>query len=255
MRYTLLFFLLVFFLHPVDLSAQIDSFRDTSLFENSILYRKEYRGNVFIHSTGFGASFRKGINENAFKGRFWETSIFYTKELKEIKTTNPWYANSKSYVYGKLNDVMVARIGFGGERRVSRKPFQGGVEVNFNYGGGFSVAVAKPVYLYVIEYTGSALQEYQLAIRKYDPNQHFYENIYGRAPFSDGLNEIKAYPGLYARAGMDFEFGNYDPDIRSLEIGLAFDLFPVAVPTMAFNDPRNLFAHFYIAFSLGKRYN
>lgn len=208
-----------------------------------------------LHSSGFGASFRKAKKENAFKKRFWETGIHYNKDLKEVRITNPWYSNSKSYVYGKLNDIIIARVGYGVERRIASKPYYGGVEVNFNYSGGFSLAIAKPVYLYVIEYTGPSQEEASLALRKYDPDEHFYDNIYGRASFLEGFDEMKFYPGVYARAGFDFEFGNYDPLIRSLEIGLAFDLFPVAVPTMAFNDPKNLFTHLYLSFSLGKRYN
>lgn len=252
MKYKYSFFFIFFFLLPLVGSAQISSIKDTSLFENQILYRKEYRGGVMIHSSGFGATFRKARKDNAFKKRFWETSLIYTTDPKEVRTTNFW---SKSYYYGKLNEVIIARFGYGMERRLASKPYMGGVEVNFNYNGGFSLALAKPVYLYVFEYTGTTQDDYSLALRKYDPNEHFYDNIYSHANFFDGFNEMKFYPGVYARAGFDFEFGNYDPLIRSLELGLAFDLFPVAVPTMAFNDPVNLFTHFYLSFSLGKRYN
>ncbi len=235
--------------------SQFELIRDTSLSENSVLYRKEYKGGIMIHSSGFGATFQKTKKDNAFKKHFWETSILYYSNLKEIKTSNPWYSNSKSYVYGKLNDIVVARFGFGGARQISRKPYQGGVEINFSYSGGVSLGIAKPVYLYVVEYIGASQQEAVLAVRKYDPNDHFYDNIYGRASFFEGIWESKFYPGVYSRVAFDFEFGNYEPLIRSLELGMAFDMFPFAIPSMAFNNSVNLFTHFYISISIGKRYN
>ncbi len=255
-KYFRILFLALFFL-PVSGHAQMFDVGvpDTSLTENNILYRRSYRGSVFIHSSGFGAGFRKSKNLNAFKTRFWYADLLYTKDLKEYKTTNYYYANAKSYVYGKLNDVAIARFGFGGERRMARKPYWGGVEVTFNYCGGFSLALAKPIYLYVVEYTGTSPDDLALVVRKFDPNNHFQENIYGRASFIDGLDELKPYPGVHAKAGFNFEFGEYAPVMKSLELGLAFDLFPVAVPILAFNDPENLFTQIYISIALGRRYN
>ncbi|MDD3012051.1 MAG: hypothetical protein PHU97_12115 [Bacteroidales bacterium] len=250
----ILFFFLLFWV-PFVSEAQIDTFSDTSLAGQNIIYRKAYSGAVVIHSMGFGAGFRKAKSLNAFEKRFWEADLILMKQLKEIKTTNPWYANSKSYVYGKLNDVIVTRFGFGVQRQISRKPYWGGVELVFSYSGGASVAIAKPVYLYVIEFTNASQLEYTRVVRKYDPDQHFYDNIFGRAPFSEGLAEVSVYPGLYGKAGVSFDFGQYATSISALELGFTVDLFPIAIPVMAFNYPVNLFATLYLSFSLGKRYN
>lgn len=248
-------FVVIISLLPVSLIAQYTSVIDTALQGENIIFRKEFSGGVIIHSAGWGAGLRKAKNKNAFEKSFWEADIISMKQLKEIRTTNPWYANAKSYVYGKLNDVVITRVGFGGQRQIARKPYWGGVEVLFNYSGGASIAFAKPVYLYVLEYTNLTQLEYDLVVRKYDPNEHFYDNIYGRAAFIEGLNEIKVYPGIYGKAGFDFEFGQYSRAIKALEVGASFNLFPVAIPTMAFNDPVNIFASFYISLYLGRRSN
>ncbi|PID92941.1 MAG: hypothetical protein CSA95_09085 [Bacteroidetes bacterium] len=247
--------MLLFFSLPLLGWSQQSMLRDTSLVENRIAYQNEYRVGVLLHSSGFGLYMRKAKRDNAFKKHFWEAGAMYHRSLKEIRTTNFNYPYSKSYVYGKLNDIFLTRLGVGGERRVASKPFYGGVAVNFNYAGGLSVVLAKPVYLYVFSFSGTPIGDEKLVLRKYDPDEHFYDNIYGRASFFSGVREIRFYPGVYARAGFDFEFGVYEPVIQSLELGLAFDLSPVPVPVMAFTDPINLFTHFYLSFSLGKRYN
>lgn len=247
-------FVVIIALLPVSLIAQYTSVIDTASLGDNIIYRKELSGGVIIHSAGWGAGLRKSKNKNAFEKSFWEVDIVSMKQLKEIRTTNPWYVNAKSFVYGKINDVVISRVGFGGQRQLSRKPYWGGVEVLFNYSGGASVGLAKPVYLFVLEYTNLSQLEYDLVVRKYDPYEH-YDNIYGRAAFIEGLDEIKAYPGIYGKAGFNFEFGQYSKSIKSLEVGASFDLFPVAIPIMAFNDPVNVFSSFYISLYFGRRSN
>ena len=71
----------------------------------------------------------------------------------------------------------------------------------------------------------------------------------------NGLNEIKVYPGVFLKAGLNFEFGKLNSKIRALEAGGVLEYFPKAIPIMAFNPANNVFMTFYINFSLGKRYN
>ena len=97
--------------------------------------------------------------------------------------------------------------------------------------------------------------EYELTTEKYDPEEHFRDNIYGRAAFTKGISETKVYPGLYAKAGFNFEFGNYTSIIKALEIGATVDIFPNPVPMMAYNDPEYWFLNIYLSVNFGKRYN
>jgi len=118
--------------------------------------------------------------------------------------------------------------------------------------GGLTLAIAKPVYLYFYDETGQYLKE-----EKYDPDNPYHdeEYIYGRAPYTDGLGEIKLYPGVMAKAGLNFEFGKLNSKIRALEAGGTVEYFPVAIPIMAFNPEMSLVFTLYLNFSLGKRYN
>jgi hypothetical protein len=92
---------------------------------------------------------------------------------------------------------------------------------------------------------------------KYNPDNPYHgeEFIYGRAPFINGFGEIKLYPGAYIKTGLNFEFGSLNSKIRALEAGASLELFPIAIPIMAFNPEQNLIFTFYLNFSLGKRYN
>jgi hypothetical protein len=217
-----------------------------------VLLKKELTGGITIHNLGMGANIRKGINKTFFNSRIIEVEIVSMKHPKQIRVVNPYYYNAKSYVYGKLNHVYILRAGYGFKKLLNRKPYWGGVELRLLYMGGLAVAFAKPVYLYFWDETYTYVKE-----EKYNPDNYYHnsEYIYGRAPFIDGLGELKVYPGIYAKLGLNFEFGALNSKIRALEAGAIVEYYPIAIPIMAFNPAQSFFVTFYLNFSLGKRYN
>lgn len=217
-----------------------------------ILLKKEYSIGIIAHNLGFGLNFRLGRNKTYFNSRIIQIEAVSMKHPKQIRVINPYYYNAKSYVYGKLNHVYMLRIGYGNKRLLNRKPYWGGVELRLLYVGGVSIAFAKPVYLYFWDETYSYVKE-----ERYNPDNFYHssEYIYGRAPFVNGLGEIKVYPGIFAQAGLNFEFGEQNTRIRALEGGATLEYFPIAIPIMAFNPAQNFFPTVYLNFHLGKRYN
>ncbi|MFO7614140.1 MAG: hypothetical protein R6W71_05815 [Bacteroidales bacterium] len=237
-------------------SSQVYSQADDNLIYDTIaervLLRKEYTLGATLHVLGMGANFRRGTNKTFFTTRIIEVELVSLKHPKQIRVINPYYYNARSYVYGKLNHVYILRAGFGYKKLLNRKPYWGGIELRALYMGGLSVAFAKPVYLYFFDETYSYLKE-----EKYDPDNYYHsaEYIYGRAPYLQGLGEIKVYPGIYARAGLNFEFGQLNSKINALEVGGVFEVFPIAIPIMAYNPSQRFILTFYLNYSFGKRYN
>ncbi|MCD4735772.1 MAG: hypothetical protein K8R53_06985 [Bacteroidales bacterium] len=224
---------------------------DTSL---NILLLKEYSFGIIFHSQGWGANFTKGKNVNASRKRVFEFEFVEMKSPKQVRTINPYFSNSKSYVYGKLNTIFMIRGSYGFHKLLNRKPYWGGVELRLLYTGGFSLGVAKPIYLYILTPT-SDFFDYQITEEKYDPEAHFVDNIFGRSPFTRGIDEISIYPGLHAKLGLSFDYGVYKTKVKALEAGVILDVFPEPVPIMAYNDAHYYFLTFYLSFNFGKRYN
>ncbi len=257
--YTFCYILLLAGLH-ITVSAQSydkydqDEFSDVS---DSVLLLKEMSGGFILHSMGWGLEFRKAKNLTVFNKRFIEFDFTEMKSPKEVRVVNPYFANAKSYIYGKLNSIFLLRGGIGLQRLLNNKPYWGGVELRYFFSGGAALALAKPVYLNIINMVSISPTyfEYELTTEKYDPDKHFRDNIYGRAAFLKGINEISLYPGIYGKTGLNFDFGNYASVIKALEVGAALDVFPIAVPMMAYNDPERFFLTIYVSISFGKRYN
>ena len=221
---------------------------------NRVLLRKEFTGGVILHSRGWGFQFRKGKNLSYFRSFQWEIDAVSLKSPKQIKTINPYFNNAKSYVYGKVNHVYVVRAGLGIKHLLNRKPYWGGIELRLVYFGGFSLALAKPVYLYILNYSAES-DDYSIDIEKYDSDHHGLDNIYGRAPFTHGIENTTLHPGIYGKLGLNFEFGDYNSSIKAIEVGTNVDYYPIPVEIMANNPKQTLFITFYLNFSFGKRYD
>lgn len=235
----------------LDLDIEYDDYSD------SVLLMKEASGGFMLHTAGWGLQFRKGKNVNAFKKRMLNIEFVELKSPKEIRVINPYFSNAKSYIYGKLNNLYVLRGGVGQHHLITSKPYWGGVELRFLYSGGVSLGLAKPIYLNIINLVSISnyYYEYELSTEKYDPEEHFRDNIYGRAAFVKGIEEIGLYPGVFGRVGFNFDFGVYNSAIKSLEFGATADFFPRPVPVMAHNDPEYYFLTLYLSINFGKRYN
>ena len=218
-----------------------------------VLLKKELTGGITIHNLGMGGNIRKGTNKTFFNSRILEFELVSMKHPKQVRIIKSYYYNARSFVYGKLNHVYLLRAGYGFKKLLNRKPYWGGIELRALYMGGLSVAFTKPVYLYIWD----EINPNHYNSERYDPDNpnHNIDNIYGRAPYVEGLGEIKVYPGAYVKAGLNFEFGKLNSKIRALEVGGVAEIFPMAIPIMAYNPENNFFFTLYLNFSLGKRYN
>lgn len=192
-------------------------------------------------------------------------------EMRSPTQARSWsnLPNTRSYFYGKLNNLYIIRAGVGQQHLLNRKPYWGGVELRAFYYGGVDFGLAKPVYLYIAYWTpdpntpGQAILD-ETKLERYDPEKHFPGigvnsttlcNIYGRGPMLSGFNKIKLYPGLYFKGGFNFEFSAANDRIKAVEIGATVDIFPKPVPVMAFKEANYFFITGYLSFHLGKRYN
>lgn len=236
-------------------AAQLDLEPDTdTLIPDNVLLEKQWSLGALIHTNGWGLRLRLGKNITALRQSMWEVEYSTYKSPKEVRVINPYFADSKSYIYGKLNTVSFLSGGYGQQFILTRKPYWGGVQLSAVVYGGASVAFAKPVYLYIL-YINPTYNTYTLEEEKYDPDKHFADNIYGRAPFLTGLFELSFYPGIYTRAGLEFEFGNLNKRPKSLEAGAVLQFSPLGIPIMAYNPEQTMFLTLYVSFMFGKRYN
>jgi hypothetical protein len=220
--------------------------------ERPVLLKNEFMGGINLHSSGFGIDLRRGYHITGYKKGVFEVELVGMKHPKEIRTVNPRFDNAKSYIYGKSNSLTILRGMYGIQNVLYSKAERAGIQVRYTYSGGLALGLAKPVYLEILPNTFPL--EARTTIEKYDPNLHFTDNIFGRAPFFRGVDEIAFYPGLSAKTGISFEYSHDHERLKVLEVGVALDAFAKPVPIMALIDNKQFYLSFYINVLFGRRW-
>jgi hypothetical protein len=237
---------------PCLVNAQ-EKFTDYSdSVPDNVLFERQWSLGALLHSNGWGLKFQKGYNLTALKQFMWEIEWSTYKSAKEVRVVNPYYSDSRPYIFGKLNYVSFLRGGVGLNHIFNRKPYWGGVQVSGIVYGGLSIGITKPAYVFVAYQTTGT--NYELHEERYTADIN-PEYIYGRGSFLSGILELNFFPGLYGKTGLDFEFGSHNKMISSLEAGVTLDYSPAGIPIMALNPRQYLFLTVYVSVKFGKRYN
>ncbi len=245
------YFILIFaFLFAVPLVAQEPEDLVGAKEEVKLFYRTEWVLGAILHTRGWGGYFRYGQHLTGTKKRLWTLDVLAMKHPKEIKI-NVYGNDAKGYKYGKLNTFTNVRIGIGRQRTIFGKEIQRGVEINMVYTGGFSIGFLKPVYLVVLEPDPNG--ELNKVTVRYDPELHTLNNIYGRAPITKGIGEMKVIPGIHARLAFNFEFAKEDYKLQMIEVGTVVDAFYKEVEIMYDTYNYQFWWTFYVSYQFGQK--
>jgi len=240
-----------------DLRAQEQATGESSVYGATsgpaVLTSDELFAGLTLHTQGAGVSLRRAVFKNAEKARLWGADLVYLRHPKEEKTTNPAYEDGRPYVYGKVNAFHMFRLLAGGQTFHSVKLRRDAVRFATSWNLGPSIGLLKPVYL-LIGYTDIPYD--YLATERYNPNEHYSDDIYGAAPWSNGLDEIGFVPGLHASYSVDFEYGSVREEPRSFSVGAAVDgfLWQPEIIANRYEQNRLVFVTLFARIEVGKRW-
>ena len=257
MRLHRLFIAISFALTPAILDAQEISIGtdDDRPIEERVIYNHENTFHVTLHTQGLGAGYRAGKIRSIYNTTYWDFEASYLRSLKQQKLIGGYFFSYSSFIYGKLNDLLVLRGGYSKEKRIYGKPRWGGVEPRWMYGFGASLGFLKPYYyVVVVASTESGQYNEEMEYQTFENTSNWID-IVGKAPFKYGLEEIKIRPGVYAKGGMNLEIGPSKTRAQSIEIGGMLEYFPQGVMLMADNPTDYVFLTLFISYHWGSRFN
>lgn len=232
--------------------------QEATIFDESvIIYDRSVYGGAVLHTSGWGVNVSFTKNKGAFKSRLFQIDVVGMKHPKEVRSFNPYFEDTRSYIYGKLNNFFIIRPTIGKKYLKFDKIRKSGVAIGYNWRFGPSLGFTKPVYLEIgIPQEGSQFNIIDVIVEKYDPELHLPDNILGRASGLRGFDELGLQPGIHAAFGLNFE---YDPEregVKGIEVGATVDYYPFdEVEIMAFSQNKSLFFNFYISLQFGTKFN
>lgn len=249
-----LFFLLFLALMVTVASAQQlkdDRTRLQNGEDLNVMYRNEASFGIYAHTAGgIGLAYRRGYMMNAKRRRMFEIEAQNFKHPKEVKSVNSYFENSKGFVYGKLNSFLILRPGVGIQNQIYQKSDKKSVEIRYSYFVGATLAFAKPVYLEIVHTNDPK----SITTERYDPQVHTIDEIYGKAPFFTGIEKMKIYPGAYAKLALSFEYADRYNGIKAIETGVLVDVYPQALPMMAYAPKQWVYPSLYLKIIWGKKW-
>ena len=225
-----------------------------------VIYNKESAFSFgFATTHGWRVGWEKGLLKTYYKTTFFQLNLGEIKHEKEHKqSSDPAQGRSyRAFVYGKRNNFLVVRAGWGAKRYFSEKARQKGVAVGMSYSIGPSLGILKPYYL-GLNRTADVPGNAREVIEKYSEANAstFLDNtkIIGAASFFRGLSQPSFLLGGNASIAAHFDWGAFDEYVKAAEVGIQLDLFAKKVPILVGDSVNQaLFLNFYAILQFGKR--
>ena len=196
-----------------------------------IIYDKELTFTAALNSPrNLELGVRSGRLVAYDKMKYWSASFGNIRHSRE-RRINPEDFNprtkriSRSYTYGKINQLYALRVAFGTRKYLSEKARQRGVAVGYSYEVGPTLGLLKPYYLEA-KLGDANFNTVDIRYMEEDIDRFLNQDaIFGASSWSTGLDEIGLRPGVHAKAAAHFGFGAYDEVPKYLEAGLSADFF------------------------------
>jgi len=217
--------------------------------QQKVFFRNERTFAILLNTDGWGLGYRGAKRIDYLNKRFFELDGGVLKHPKEYRISNYYSQTSGTFIFGKLNTVMYLRAGIGHQHELFQKADLGGIAIRYFYSGGPVLALYKPIY-YKVLYPVS-INEFDIRIEKFNESIAVPQEIYSKASFTEGLDEIKVLPGLYAKGGFNFEYSKEDKIIHAIEVGAQIMAFPKEIPIMANTGNKAIYFSLFASYRFG----
>lgn len=217
--------------------------------QNRIFWRNEKSIGAALNADGWSVIYRDLRQFKPNQRWFLEGSVEGFRHPKEIKLSNYYFQSPGTFVFGKLNSTWTVGAGAGYQMEIFEKRDLGGVSVSWFAGGGATLLFAKPIYYKIIVLLGD--DYYTIEEQKFDLTIHQPLDIMSKASFFRGFDEITLYPGLYTRAGFNFEYSKNDRVTHAIEVGASLHAFSKKIPIMASEDNKQFFPSIFVSYRIG----
>jgi hypothetical protein len=201
-----------------------------------------------------GISFRKyWLNEQKSQS-FVQLDADIIKDYREF--TSPYSYNGRSYVEGKLNQLIAIRPAYGRRWTLLQKSAEGGPALKGIVSTGPSIGMQKPYYV-DISYTNTAsAKTYTLAVPYSKTLDDSYPKafIIGDASFLNGFLEATPVPGWHLKTALNLGLESYKQNHMSLELGFCVDYFSKPIEMLNQTAGRSVYTTGYLTFFFGKSY-
>jgi hypothetical protein len=219
--------------------------------EGLVVYKKQNAYGVFLQTDGVGVMLEKGIRQDRRKTTLYRVELASKKHPKEARFSNTnTIGQINSFVFAKMNNFYQIRMGYGMQYMIGSRGNKNGIEVSAVGVGGISIGLAKPYFYDVEDMQGNRKR---LTFDSVAANNYATYGINGASGFSYGWNKLKVKPGVWAKAGLRFDYGRVNEVVNVIGVGLFAEYYTSKIPLLYGVKQRNMFTGAYVTMVFGKR--
>lgn len=210
-----------------------------------------------VHGTSRGLGIELELSKGPLHRQFlYGLSLNQLKDLREVQIESFFGDQGRSYVYGKLNHFVVLQPSFGIQyhlippNNLNVMQILGGIKI------GPSIGFLNPYFLEIYQ-PGPNPGNQNRDIVPFNPAEHSYGRIYGRASLVSSRLELSPILGMGIKAHVLIDFGRNVSNISALKLGLNLDAFTKPVPILLEREGiqnNRLFFAVSAGFLFGKRW-
>jgi len=221
-------------------------------------YENEFSMGAKVSTSGWGifGDYTKDVDLDKKRVAYFELEFLnHPKETKRVNEFTVGYSPPKPFVYGKQNTFFNLKAAIGEKRMIGQKAEKSGFQISANYAGGFAAGFVKPYYLAVYSNAEQGVPTVNVAYSPETANIFLdYTSIYGASGFSIGFNEISVIPGIFGKAGLNFDWATYDDFVKAAEAGIGAELYLRDIPIMILENNKPYFVYLYLSLQFGKKW-
>lgn len=213
------------------------------------------KGGIHASPNGWGITYRSA-RPLRYEGysRVLDLSFTSVRHYKEKTILNQRIVNTTPYIYGKVNRLYAFRPLFGVQKMLAEKVSKNSVGINAFAATGPIMGFLKPVFVNIEIPDPNNPSAFIAVARRYKPDEIEPNIIIGNSSFSKGINQTKIIGGISFKSGVEFNWGTYSSDFKSLEVGFMVDWFPSRPELMYPIKNKTVYSAFYVSFAYGKTY-
>lgn len=201
-----------------------------------------------------GINLRKSWNKNTSRQPIIGLDIVNLKDYREF--TSPFSYNGRSYIEGKINNLLIVRPEFGMQWMLFKKSSEGGAALKGILATGPSLGFKIPYYVdvsYLDPNTGRTIIK-SIPYTESMTNTTGRSVIIGEGGYFAGSGDSKMVPGWHLKSGFDIELNTIKHNYLSLEVGFIVDVFQNPVEILNQTAPRSVYTTGYLTFFFGRTY-
>lgn len=207
-----------------------------------------------LSPNGYGVFYRNAVPFKHQTFRLFDISISSVKNMREKQVLNQRMVNTSPYIYGKVNRLYAIRPLFGLQKTLAEKHNKNSVGVNLFALTGPLAGVLKPVFVDVESFDPTFPGIIISSSVRYNPELQNHASITGYSSFGKGISDSRIVAGWSFKSGVEFNWGYYSSEYKSLEVGVLIDCFPGRPELMHFVKNKIVYSSFYLSFAFGKNY-